>query len=241
MTIMVIMEGIKIKCRTFLSFDTWRKKGYKDLLQAYIKTFERSSEEDVKVAFKKNLDKYVIDGSGAYDGSTKDWQSAYIISRELAVYKENEEGKFSLSQLAQYLLESKITRSQYMANYILSFNQIINNNVINPFFEILSLIKDKGIKFEGGESIEVDEIMEIDKFNLAATSEKNRKKMCRSLCLRISDSELMLYEDNKLKFNGYKIDELKEYCICWEKSLDEFANLDQNQYVDLICSRKLVI
>ncbi|NFL97245.1 hypothetical protein FDB73_12925 [Clostridium botulinum] len=227
----------------FLNFDTWRKTGHKELLQAYVKTFEKYKESDVKMMLKHCLDIYTSVGSGTYDGSITKWNSAYIIARELAVYKEYNKGEYVISRLAEDLINSKITPSEYMANYILNFKQLVNNSVINPFFEILSLIKEQNIRIETGENLSIEKIIDIKVFNLLKTSEENGKNMVKNLCRRINDSKLMNYDEHKqeLSYNGYKIVELKEACILWNKTVLEFMSLDHNGYVDMICDKNSFI
>lgn len=233
------MGGINIKNKEFLNFDTWRKKGHKDLLLAYLKAFEKYDQFNIKSGLKNTLETYTSVGSGTYDGSLKKWNSAYTISRELAVYKEYINGNHTLSNLALDLTNSKITPSEYMANYILNFNQLINGKVIHPLYEILSFIGNNMIEFENGERLNINQIIGIHLFNLSntsAVSTENAENMVKNLCRRIHDSTLMRYDEDgqDLSFNGYKVGELKEACILWKGKVEEFKKMEQNEYVDMI-------
>jgi len=231
---------INIKNKEFLNFDTWRKKGHKELLLAYVKAFEKNDQISIKEGLKDALNMYTSVGAGTYDGSIKKWNSAYTISRELAIYKQDKNGNHTMSVLAQNLINSEITPSEYIANYILNFNQLINGEVIHPLYEILLLIENNNIEFEQGQKININQITGIPLFGFSSTvgvSTDNAENMAKNFCRRINDSTLMIYDEigQILSFNLYKVDELKVACIIWDGTIEEFKKMDQNDYVDMIC------
>ena len=161
---------INIKNKEFLNFDTWRKKGHKELLLAYVKAFEKNNQTSIKSGLKDALDMYTLVGAGTYDGSIKKWNSAYTISRELAIYKQDGLGNHTISVLAQNLINSEITPSEYMANYILNLNQLIKGEVIHPLYEILLLIENNNIEFEQGQKINITQITGIPLFGFSSAA-----------------------------------------------------------------------
>lgn len=228
---------INIKKKEILNFDTWRKTREKDLLLTYVKAFEKNDRFSIKSGLKSSFDIYTEKGSGKYDGTDKQWHSAYMISRELAIYQLDSEGNHTMSSLARDLIDSKITPSEYWANYILNFSQLIDGKVIHPLNEVLQLIENLRIDFEQGQKISITQILEIPLFKFSNTSADNSKNMALILCRIIHNSSLMNYDGigQVLSFNGYNVDNLKAACTMWTGTIEEFKEMDHNEYVDMIC------
>ena len=123
-----------------LYFDIWRKKGFRDLIMAYVKVAEQyTTKDEMRENFGIFLDRYVYNGRGTYDGSPRKWRSAYTLGIELGVfYQENKRTGYDLSPLAKAVLNSQITLEEYMLIYCLNLNQNINGRIVHPLKEVLN-------------------------------------------------------------------------------------------------------
>lgn len=113
-----------MKNNTNLYFDIWRKKNFKSLIQAYIYTASTyHSKSEMVLGFGYALDKFVEGGRGSYEGLIKQWNSAYILGRELGVfYTENRNGGYELSPLAKEVLLGNLTTEEYLVTHFTNFS-----------------------------------------------------------------------------------------------------------------------
>jgi len=222
-----------------LYFDIWRKTNFRDLLKAYVKSFELYTKENIAAGFGEQLDLFVEGGRGTYDGSFKDWHSAYTISRELAVYRETNDLHYQLSSLARDYNESRITSSQYLAHYLLNFNQLVNNQVIHPFKLVLQLFENET------DHVTKEQVSNILQFNLGITTQANKRQLVNILWNRISESDLLLTTGTRSSFltigRKYSLSELLNACQEFDGDAEQFQAMDHNAYVDMICQRNALI
>jgi hypothetical protein len=213
-----------------LYFDIWRKANFRELLRAYVKSYELYPKEEIARGFAEQLDIYSQTGRGTYTGNRDGWQTAYTISRELGVYKDTQGLHFELSSLAVCFLDSKITASQYLANYLLNFNQLIQGQVIHPLKKVLDLFV--------GDIVEIhkDSISSITEFNLDAASEANKRQMVNIFCNRAIEAGIFAIGSSRdfLTMGSYRIQDLQNSCNLWEDTANSFEQLDHNGYVDFI-------
>ncbi|MCY9696447.1 hypothetical protein [Paenibacillus alginolyticus] len=221
-----------------LYFDIWRKANFTGLIKCYIKAFELYGRDGIAEGFGKQMDEILPDGRGTYDGSTKDWRSAYTISREFAIYRESQTG-FELSSLAKACSESKITASKYLANYLLNFNQLINGQVVHPFKKVLELFQSQN------DSITKDQIGDILEFNLNIATPASKRQQVNNFCNRIAGSGLLLTTgangNHILIGTRYSLQDLLNACRVWEGTVEEFQEMNQDGYIDMISSPNKLI
>ena len=73
--------------------------------------------------------------------TAKDYNSFYTIARELGVFYQNTAGAFFLGDLAREYLERKISYPDYLKHYVVNTEFLINDIVVHPFSEIVSVLK----------------------------------------------------------------------------------------------------
>ena len=219
-----------------LYFDIWRKANFIGLLRAYTKAFELYSKAEIAAGFAEQLDLYANRGRGTYDGSVADWHTAYTIAREFAVYKDTDGDRYELSSLSRDFLNSKITSSHYLANYLLNFNQLINGVVVHPVQEVYNL-------FSAGSSIlSREQLISIPAFRLTECSEANAKQMISVLTNRMLEAQLLSSgQSGGYEVGRYSITQIRENCNKWDRTSGEFQQLTHNEYVDMISKPNALI
>lgn len=226
-----------MKNNSNLYFDIWRKRNFKSLVQAYIYTASTyHTKTEMRLGFGYALDKYVAGGRGSYEGTTKQWYSAYILGRELGIfYRENDFGGYFLSNLAEEVLEDKITAEEYLTNYFLNFNQLINGQVVHPLREILMCIADNNGK------ITVNEIKRIRKFNFHANTEKNQNQLINILLHRLIDAEILEESNKEYYLKKYKFSDLFENLYIYSGTATEFEKMSHEEFVELLSNKSQLL
>lgn len=214
-----------------LYFDMWRKKNFKSLIAAYSDTAHNYfTKKEMMLAFGYSLDKFVEGGRGSYSPTSKQWSTAYVLGRELGVfYMKNESGGYNLSPLAQRLLDKEISCEQYLLNYALNFNQLINGRVVHPLKEILLVLADNNGKMT------VEDIKNIEKFNLKIKTERNQNQYVNIFLNRLIEAEILKKEKTLYLLDKYKFSELFDSMYVFEGIPSEFEKLSHENYVELLC------
>lgn len=214
-----------------LYFDIWRKKNFKALLMAYTQTANKfKTHEEMKVGFAEMLDKYV-GGRQKYTGTQKQWFSAYTLGRELGVFRRKVGESYELSRLAKDFLDSKILASEYLLNYFLNLNQLIDSRIVHPLFEILSVIH------TNGGTITKDNVKNISLFNLSAKNPTNQRQIVNILFHRMVEAQIIEATGHLELFkltSKYSLDILLKHCNRLNKSPQEFEQMSHEHYVDML-------
>lgn len=225
-----------MKNQESLYFDIWRKANFKDLIRAYTAAVEKYSDTEIAVGFGEALDAYVDGGKKKYIGTPKQWSSAYTLGRELGVFKDGENRRYDLSNLAIDFLMSKIVSHEYLLNYLLNLNQLINSKVVHPLNEVLQL-------FRGNTTIEKGSIYNIECFNLYNRSLENRSQIANILLNRMLDAKIIRNATIKgsYELDKYPLDQLIQSCVLWDESPANFEELTHNDYVEMISAPNKLI
>ncbi len=215
-----------------LYFDIWRKKDFKALLMAYTQTASQfKTQEEMRVGFAEMLDRYVEGGRQKYTGTQKQWSSAYTLGRELGVFRRKLGERYELSRLATDFLNSKILASEYLLNYLLNFNQLIDGQIVHPLFEVLSVIR------TNGGTITKNNVQNISAFNLSAKSPANQRQIVNILFHRMVEAQIIEATAQKDVFrltSKYSLEDLLKHCIKLDKSPQEFEKMTHEEYVDML-------
>jgi hypothetical protein len=219
-----------LKNNPSIYFDTWRKRNFKKLIKAYTKVAVTYPNKTLmRVNFGDFLDRYV-DSRGAYTGTVKQWNSAYILGRELGVfYTENAQSGYELSPLAKATLTSQITLDEYLLIYLLNLNQIINGKIVHPLKEVLDI-------FSVNDSITINDIINIPAFNLKVKTSDNQRQLAKVLLYRLVEARVLVKTgqstyrlDTKFELNDL-YDSLNEF----NGTLDELLSYTHEQYVEML-------
>jgi len=215
-----------------LYFDIWRKKDFKSLIMAYTQTAYRfKTEEEMRKGFAEMLDKYVEGGRSKYTGTKKQWSSAYTLGRELGIFRRKIGESYELSRLAIDFLESRILASEYLLNYLLNLNQLIDGKVIHPLWEVLcSILKNDGI-------ITKNDVKNIEDFKLCNRSKENQRQIINVFFHRMVEAGILESSSKKDVYRlttQYTLVDLMENCIPYKKTPEEFEKMDHEAYVDMI-------
>ncbi|UTI43285.1 hypothetical protein [Niallia sp. RD1] len=215
-----------------LYFDIWRKKDFKALLMAYTQTAHLyKTQEEMRTGFAEMLDMYVEGGKKKYIGTKKQWLSAYTLGRELGVFRRKVGEHYELSKLAKDFLDSKILASEYMLNYLLNFNQLISGKVVHPLYEVLMVIR------ENGGTITKNNINNISEFNLSAKTPANQRQIVNIFLHRLVDAKILEPTGQRDLYrltNKIDLEELIKHCNIYNKSADEFENIEHEDFVDML-------
>lgn len=226
-----------MKNNSSLYFDIWRKKNFKNLIHAYIETAVKyPTKIEMRLGFGYALDKYVEGGRGSYEGTLKQWYSAYTLGRELGVfYSENENGGYDLSPMANDVLLGKITSEDYLVNYFLNFNQLINGVIVHPLKEILMCIADNNGK------ITIHDVKEIKNFNLEVKLTKNKNQIANILLHRLVEANILDKNANEYSLQKYLFSELFQCINTYEGTSLEFEKMSHQEYVLMLCKESLLV
>ncbi|MGG1518758.1 hypothetical protein ABE504_25285 [Paenibacillus oryzisoli] len=225
-----------MKNQESLYFDIWRKANFKDLIRAYTAAVEKYDDDEIAVGFGEALDAYVDGGKKKYIGTSKQWSSAYTLGRELGVFKDGKYRRYDLSSLAIDFLKSRIVSSEYLLNYLLNLNQLINSKVVHPLYEVLQL-------FRENTTIDKGFIYNIEVFNLYNRSPENRSQIANILLNRMLDARIIQSSAIKgyYQLDKYPLEQLIQSCVFWDKSPTDFEKLTHNDYVDMISAPNKLI
>lgn len=223
-----------MKNQSSLYFDMWRKTNYKGLLQAYIYTATTyPTKTEMILGFGYALDKFVDGGRGAYEGTKKQWNSVYILGRELGIfYEENGDGGYEISPLAREVLHSHITLEKYLFIYFMNLSQLINGKIVHVLKEILLCFGDNN------GTITKENVLDIPEFNLKAKSESNRNQIVNILLQRLVEAEIIERKEIQYSLNKYKFSELFNNINIYKGSVKEFEEMDHKEFVDLLTTKK---
>jgi hypothetical protein len=225
-----------LKNQESLYFDIWRKANFKDLIRAYTAAVENYNDDDIAIGFGEALDAYVEGGKKKYVGTPKQWSSAYTLGRELGIFKDGKKRRYELSNLATDFLKSKIVSHEYLLNYMLNLNQLVNGKVIHPLNEVLHLFKENN-------TIDKSSIYNIEHFNLYKRTIENRSQIANILLNRMMDARIIRNSALKghYELDKYPLEELIQSCIVWKQSSFDFAELVHNDYVDMLSTPNTII
>lgn len=211
-----------------LYFDIWRKAYFRDLLRAYVQAFKKYSRHNIEAGLGAELDKFAHGGAGGYNSGL--WGKAYSIARELGVYKDLGE-KYQLSILAEDFYNSKITSQDYLANYLLNWNQMIAGQIVHPVREVFEIFNYK-------EYVTRQEIKSIPVFELGSASMKNAKQMVQVFCNRMMEAGLLreISGKNETQYvpDRFTLEEVLDNCLDFGGSYDEYLAMEYNEHVDIL-------
>ncbi|GEM_PF-3468932 len=220
-----------MKNNASLYFDIWRKKNFKKLIKAYTKVAEMyPSKTAMRENFGEFLDRYV-DSRGSYEGTVKQWHSAYTLGRELGVfYRENDETGYDLSPLASATLTSQITLDEYLLIYLLNLNQIIDGQVVHPLKQVLNTLA------ENNNTLTINNLINIPEFNLAVKSSANQRQIANVFLHRLVEAKVL----DKINSTIYRLNsnnswnDLYESLNEFEGTIEELQNYSHEQYVQML-------
>ncbi|MEG0260261.1 MAG: hypothetical protein RR651_10345 [Lysinibacillus sp.] len=226
-----------MKNNSSIYFDIWRKRNFKNLIHAYIETAAKyPTKIEMRLGFGYALDKYVEGGRGSYEGTLKQWYSAYTLGRELGVfYSENENGGYDLSPMANDVLLGKIDLEDYLVNYFINFNQLINGKVVHPLKEIIICIADNN-----GE-ITIEDVKRIKSFNLEVKQDKNKNQLANILLNRLVEANILSKNVKEYRLQKYQFSELFQYINVYEGTSSEFEKMSHEEYVVMLSKESLLI
>lgn len=215
-----------------LYFDLWRKKDFKELIMAYTQTANLyHTKDEMRIGFAEMLDKYTTEGKISYSGTLKQWSSAYTLGRELGIFRKKVGEAYELSKLAQDFLESKIVGSEYLLNYLLNLNQIINSQIVHPLYEVLMVIE------RNNGYVSKNEMIDIDAFHLSVKTKTNRSQLVNILIKRMIEAEIIEKTSQKDIYSltsKFTLDELLSNCNKSPKTYKEFEKMSHEDYVDML-------
>ncbi|MBT2641914.1 hypothetical protein J7I80_06740 [Bacillus sp. ISL-41] len=222
-----------------LYFDIWRKRDFRNLLMAYTQTANQfRTQEDMRIGFGKMLDKYVDGGKKKYSGTKKQWMSAYTLGRELGVFRRKKGESYELSRLARDFLESRILASEYLLNYLLNFNQLIDGQIVHPLYEVLLVIK------TNGGTVTRNNIINIPNFNLSSKTTENQRQIINIFIHRMIEAKIIEPTTQKEVFrltSRYNLENLMQSCCKSDKSPEEFEEMTHEEYVDMLSVPNTII
>lgn len=225
------MAVISMKNNPSIYFDIWRKRNFKKLVKAYTKVAETYSNKTLmRENFGEFLDRYV-DSRGTYEGTVKQWNSAYTLGRELGVfYRENEDTGYDLSPLANATLTSQITLDEYLLIYLLNLNQIINGQIVHPLKEILTILSDND------NTITVNNILNIPSFNLSVKKIKNQRQLVNVFLHRLVEAQILEKTSSTTyrMTTKYTLGDLFNSLYEFSGTLEEFQEYEHEQYVEML-------
>lgn len=105
-------------------------------------------------------------GAGSY--TEKSYDSIYTPSLEFGVL-EITTPEYKLSNLAERMVEGEVSQKYFFTTVMMNLNQIINGKIVNPLYEILNLMKNKGLL-----ELEREDIAKVEYFNLLPSERDNR-------------------------------------------------------------------
>ncbi|TWE03638.1 hypothetical protein FB545_0714 [Peribacillus frigoritolerans] len=215
-----------------LYFDIWRKRNFVELLMVYTQTANQFKKQDeMRIGFGEMLDKYVEGGKKKYTGTNKQWTSAYTLGLELGIFRRKTENGYELSKLANDFLKSKIVGSEYLLNYLLNLNQLIDGKIVHPLYQVLKVIK------QNNGYISKSEVIKIDEFKLYNKKLQNQRQLVNILFHRMVEAKILDLTSNKDVYREkgkYPVDLLVENCNIYERSVNEFKEMSHQEYVDML-------
>lgn len=220
-----------MKNNASIYFDIWRKRNFKKLIKAYTKVAETyPSKTAMRENFGEFLDRYV-DSRGSYEGTVKQWQSAYTLGRELGVfYRENDKTGYDLSPLARATLTSQITLDEYLLIYLLNLNQIIDGQVVHPLKQVLIILA------ENNNTLTITDLINISEFKLAVKTLANQKQIANVFLHRLVEAKVL----DKINSTSYQLNttyswnDLYKSLNEFEGTLEELHNYSHEQYVEML-------
>jgi 5-methylcytosine-specific restriction endonuclease McrBC GTP-binding regulatory subunit McrB len=123
----------------FINLDTWRQLN-ETLFKAYIKCFKDLASDEIQnpaEAMLSALEEYGIKLKVKSDN----YGTFYVIGRELGIFYQDNNDKYILGELAKKYVENKISYTDYLKHYILNTEFLIDDKIVHPFSEIVSVLK----------------------------------------------------------------------------------------------------
>ena len=123
----------------YINLDKWRALN-ETLFKAYIdcyKSLSTNRETLPEKAMVKSLAKFGI----LMKVDEDDYKSFYTIARELGIYYQDKNDRYFLGTIAQKFVDEQISYEDYLKNYILNTEFLINGDVVHPFEEIFNTLQ----------------------------------------------------------------------------------------------------
>ncbi|MDU6482039.1 MAG: hypothetical protein E6538_08570 [Paeniclostridium sordellii] len=238
---------IEFKKHKWLYLDSSRKTGFDKLLHAYINTYEGETKIGIELEekLKKNIYKY----TGTV-GDDTEWKSLYTLSRELGTYIVNND-EYRLSPIAEDLWNSKISAREYLTNYLLNLNLIIDEKIVHPLHKILSFIIENESRYISADGktyeVSISDLKDIEDFKFDNVTGDEQKlitqkinKSINNFIRRMESAKIVEIEETRdgklnvskpMKIKKDKANELIKYCYIWEDGIDKFLELKDDVYI----------